>query len=128
MLWVSLVIITVFGGATIYFHNETFIKWKPTVLYWAFAAILLASQAIFGKNLIRLMMEKQLSLPDGVWQKVNFSWAAFFLLMGIVNVYVAYSFSTAAWVNFKLFGFTGMMIVFVVAQSLLLSKHVKDSR
>jgi intracellular septation protein len=128
MLWVSLAIITVFGGATIYFHNETFIKWKPTVLYWAFAAILFASQVVFGKNLIRLMMEKQIELPAPVWQKVNLSWAIFFFLMGLVNIYVAYNFSTAAWVNFKLFGFTGMMIVFVIAQSLLLSKHVKDSR
>jgi intracellular septation protein len=128
MLWVSLVIITVFGGATIYFHNETFIKWKPTVLYWAFAAILLVSQVMFGKNLIRLMMEKQLCLPDSIWQKVNFSWAAFFSVMGLVNLYVAFNFSTATWVNFKLFGFTGMMIAFVVAQSLFLSKYVKDSR
>jgi intracellular septation protein len=127
MLWVSLVIITVFGGATIYFHNETFIKWKPTVLYWAFAAALLAGQAVFGKNLIRLMMEKQLSLPDSIWQKVNLAWAAFFTLMGLVNLYVAFNFPTATWVNFKLFGFTAMMIVFVIGQSLLLSKYVKDS-
>jgi intracellular septation protein len=127
MLWVSLVIITVFGGATIYFHNETFIKWKPTVLYWAFAAALLIGQAMLGKNLIRLMMEKQLTLPDSVWQRVNLSWAAFFTLMGVVNLYVAFNFSTAAWVNFKLFGFTGMMIIFVVGQSLLLSKYAKDS-
>jgi intracellular septation protein len=128
MLWVSLAIITVFGGATIYFHNETFIKWKPTVLYWAFGAALLISQALLGKNLIRLMMEKQITLPDGVWQRLSLAWAAFFSVMGVVNLYVAYSFSTAAWVNFKLFGFTGLMIAFVIAQSLLLSKYVKDSR
>jgi intracellular septation protein len=128
MLWVSLAIITVFGGATIYFHNETFIKWKPTVLYWAFGAALLISQALLGKNLIRLMMEKQITLPDGVWQRLNLAWAAFFSVMGVVNLYVAYSFSTAAWVNFKLFGFTGLMLAFVIAQSLLLSKYVKDSR
>jgi intracellular septation protein len=128
MLWVSLAIITVFGGATIYFHNETFIKWKPTVLYWCFAAALLIAQALLGKNLIRLIMEKQVTLPDAVWQRVNLAWAAFFTVMGLVNLYVAYNFSTATWVNFKLFGFTGLMFAFVIAQSLLLSKYVKDSQ
>lgn len=128
MLWVSLAIITVFGGATIYFHNETFIKWKPTVLYWCFGGALLVSQALLGKNLIRLMMEKQISLPNTVWQRLSLSWAGFFAVMGLINLYVAYNFSTAAWVNFKLFGFTGMMFAFVIAQSLFLSKYVKDSR
>ncbi len=128
MLWVSLVIITLFGGATIYFHNETFIKWKPTVLYWCFGIGLLASQALLGKNLIRLMMEQQISLPDPVWQRLNLAWAAFFGAMGLINLYVAYRFSTATWVDFKLFGFTGLMLAFVVAQSLFLSKHMKDSQ
>lgn len=128
MLWVSLAIITLFGGATIYFHNETFIKWKPTVLYWCFGAALLISQALAGKNLIRLMMEKQISLPDTVWQRLSLSWAAFFGVMGVINLYVAYNFPTAFWVNFKLFGFTGLMFAFVIAQSLFLSKYVKDSQ
>ncbi|HYD97362.1 MAG TPA: septation protein A [Noviherbaspirillum sp.] len=128
MLWVSLAIITLFGGATIYFHNETFIKWKPTVLYWLFGAALLFAQLALGRNLIRLMMEKQITLPDDVWQKLNLSWAGFFSVMGLVNLYVAYTFPTAFWVNFKLFGFTGMMIAFVIAQSMFLSKYVKDSR
>ncbi|KRB93258.1 septation protein A [Noviherbaspirillum sp. Root189] len=126
MLWVSLAIITLFGGATIYFHNETFIKWKPTVLYWCFGAALVISQFALNKNLIRLMMQKQLVLPDPVWQKLNLSWAAFFGAMGLVNLYIAFNFSTAFWVNFKLFGFTGLMLAFVIAQSLLLSRHVKD--
>jgi intracellular septation protein len=128
MLWVSLAIITLFGGATIYFNNETFIKWKPTVLYWCFGAALVIAQMVFGKNLIRLMMEKQIELPDNVWQRVNHSWVGFFGAMGLVNLYVAYSFPTSFWVNFKLFGFTGLMIAFVVAQSVFLSKHVKDQR
>ena len=128
MLWVTLAIITLFGGATIYFHNETFIKWKPTVLYWSFGLALVFAQLVLGRNLIRLMMEKQLSLPDNVWQKLSLSWAGFFGAMGLVNLYVAYNFPTAVWVNFKLFGFTGLMIAFVVGQSLFLSKYVKDSR
>lgn len=128
MLWVSLAIITVFGGATIYFHNETFIKWKPTVLYWCFGAALLVAQALLGKNLIRLMMEKQVALPDPVWQRLSLAWAGFFGAMGIVNLYIAYNFSTAFWVNFKLFGFTGLMLAFVVGQSLMLSKYLKDTQ
>lgn len=127
-LWISLVIIGVFGGATIYFQNEAFIKWKPTVLYWCFGVALLVSQVFFGKNLIRLMMEKQITMPDNVWQRLSLSWAAFFGVMGLVNLYVAYHFSTASWVNFKLFGFTGLMLAFVIAQSIFLSKYVKDSR
>jgi intracellular septation protein len=126
MLWMSLAIIGFFGGATIYFHNETFIKWKPTVLYWCFAIALFVSQFGFRKNLIRSMMEKQLTLPNPAWHRLGLAWMAFFCLMGILNLYVAFSFSTAAWVNFKLFGGIGLMFAFVVAQSVMLSKYVKD--
>ncbi|MDB5840242.1 MAG: septation protein [Herminiimonas sp.] len=126
MLWISLAIITVFGGATIYFNNETFIKWKPTVLYWFFAAALIAGQFVFQKNFIRVMMAKQFSLPDMIWDRLNLAWAGFFAAMGVVNLFVAYNFSTNAWVNFKLFGFTGLMFAFVICQSLILSKYMKD--
>jgi intracellular septation protein len=125
-LWLSFGIIVFFGGATIYFHNETFIKWKPTVLYWCFAAALLFSQIFLKKNLIRTMMEKQMSLPDGIWRRVNLSWVAFFMTMGLLNLYVAFNFSTATWVNFKLFGGMGLMFAFIIAQSLVLSKHMKE--
>lgn len=127
-LWLSFAIIAFFGGATIYFHNETFIKWKPTVLYWCFAAVLLFSQMFFKKNLIRSMMEKQMSLPDGIWRRVNLSWVAFFITMGLLNLYVAFNFSTASWVNFKLFGGMGLMFAFIIVQSLLLSKYLKEPR
>ncbi|MGN6388790.1 MAG: septation protein A [Burkholderiaceae bacterium] len=126
MLWVSLAIIFFFGGATIYFHNETFIKWKPTVLYWCFAAALLLSRALFGKNLIRAAMEAQLALPEAVWQRVNLAWIAFFAAMGCLNLYIAFNFPTAVWVDFKLFGGMGLMFAFVIAQSLMLSKYIKD--
>jgi len=126
MLWVSLVIVAVFGGATIYFHNETFIKWKPTVLYWMFSLILLASLVLFRKNLIRSMMGGQLNLPEPVWTRLCLSWIGFFAAMGAINLVVAFQFSTATWVNFKLFGFMTLMIVFVIAQTLAISKHIKD--
>jgi intracellular septation protein len=127
MLWVSLAIIVVFGGATIYFHNEAFIKWKPTVLYWVFATVLVGAQLLMNKNLIRLMMKAQIDLPDPVWTRLNMAWAAFFAAMGLINLYIAFNFSTSIWVNFKLFGFMGLMIAFVVAQTMFLSKYVKDA-
>jgi intracellular septation protein len=127
MLWVSLGIIVIFGGATIYFHDENFIKWKPTVLYWFFAAALLLSNLLLGKNLMRSMMGKQVALPDAIWGKLNLAWSLFFVLLGFVNLYVAFSFSTAAWVNFKLFGFTGLMVLFIIIQSILLSRHMNDT-
>lgn len=126
MLWVSLAIIVVFGGATIYFHNEAFIKWKPTVLYWVFAVVLLGAQLLMNKNLIRMMMKGQVELPDPIWTRLNLAWAAFFAAMGVINLYITFNFATSTWVNFKLFGFMGLMIAFVVAQTMFLSKYIKD--
>ena len=126
MLWVSLVVITVFGGATLLFKDDTFIKWKPTVLYWLFAGVLAIAALGFRKNLIRSMMEQQVSLPDEIWARLLASWIGFFSVMGILNLYVAYNFSLDAWVNFKMFGGIGLMLAFVLAQALMLSKHVQD--
>ena len=125
MLWVSLALVVVLGGATIYFHSETFIKWKPTLLYWAMSTGLLIGQ-LMGKNGIRALMGSQMTLPDPVWLRVNQSWMAFFAFMGALNLWVAYQFSTGVWVNFKLFGGIGLMLVFVVAQSLILSKYMQE--
>jgi intracellular septation protein len=126
MLWVSLGVITVFGGATLLLENETFIKWKPTVLYWLFAAALLIGSALFKKNLVRSVMEHQVSLPDDVWRRLQASWIGFFVVMGALNLFVAYNYSTDAWVNFKLFGGIGLMLAFVLLQALMLSRYVQD--
>jgi intracellular septation protein len=126
--WLSLAIIVIFGGATLLLQDETFIKWKPTVLYWLFGAVLAGSALIFRKNLIRKLMEEQISLPEPVWGRLNASWIGFFAFMGAVNLIVAYSLSTDAWVNFKLFGGMGLMIAFVIAQSLLLSKYIQEEK
>ena len=126
MLWVSLGVITVFGGATLILENETFIKWKPTVLYWLFGSVLAVSALAFRKNLVRSMMEQQVSLPDEVWARLLVSWIGFFAVMGALNLYVAYNYSTDAWVNFKLFGGIGLMLVFVLLQALVLARHVHD--
>ena len=109
MLWISLAIIVVFGGATLFFHNPTFIKWKPTALYWLFGGVLLGSAWLLGRNLIRAMLEAQIKLPDPVWARLNLAWAGFFIAMGVLNLWVAYNFSEEAWVNFKMFGGMGLM-------------------
>jgi len=127
MLWLSLVIISVFGGATIYFQNDTFVKWKPTILYWCFAVSLLVSDLAFKKNLVRSMMEKQMALPEPLWPRLNLAWVAFFAVMGVVNLYVAFNFSFSTWASFKLFGATSLMFVFIIAQTFYLSKYIKES-
>jgi intracellular septation protein len=126
MLWVSLVLVVVLGGATIWFHSETFIKWKPSVLYWAMGLSFWISQAFFGKNLLRVLLGEQLELPDSVWHRLSFAWVGFFGMMGLLNLWVAYSFDTATWVNFKLFGGMGLMLAFTIAQGLYLSRYIKD--
>lgn len=126
MLWVSLVIIVIFGSATLILQDETFIKWKPSVLYWLFAGTLLLAHAVFKKNLIRVMMKEQITLPEPIWARLNASWAGFFALMGGANLYVAFNYSTETWVNFKLFGFMGLMLAFVVLQGLMLGKYMED--
>jgi intracellular septation protein len=126
MLWVSFGIIVVFGGATLLLHDETFIKWKPTVLYWFFAGALLFSRALFGKNLMRSLLQEKMSLPDPVWHKLNLSWSAFFALLGLLNLYVAFNYTLDVWVNFKLFGTTAIMLVFILLQAAMLSKHIEQ--
>ena len=125
MLWASLAIIAVFGGATLALQDETFIKWKPTVLYWLFGAVL-ASATLFGRNLIRVMLSDQVQLPAPVWSRLNWSWIAFFAFMGAINLYVAYNYSTDNWVNFKLFGGMGLMLLFVLGQAMVLSKYIEE--
>ncbi|MBE0624275.1 MAG: septation protein A [Burkholderiales bacterium] len=126
MLWVSLAIIVVFGSATLLLHDETFIKWKPTVLYWLFASVLSVSALVFRKNLIRTMLGEQIQMPDPAWNRLNFSWVGFFACMGILNLYVAFNYPTDTWVNFKLFGGMGLMLAFVIGQGLFLAKYVEQ--
>jgi len=128
MLWISFLVIAVFGGATLALQDETFIKWKPTVLYWLFAGALAIAELGFRKNLIRAMMESQIALPAPVWRRLLASWIAFLAVMGAINLAVAYNFSTDAWVNFKLFGGIGLMLVFVVLQALILSRYIEQKR
>ncbi|CAN7406107.1 septation protein A [Massilia sp. LjRoot122] len=129
MLWLSLGVVVVAGGATIYFHDDTFIKWKPTILYWAFGAALLLAHLLYRKNLMRSALGGAMNLPDAVWNRVLHAWIAFFAVLGLLNLlmaFVVFRSDTGAWVSFKLFGITGILFAFIVIQSLFLSKHIQE--
>jgi intracellular septation protein len=126
MQWISLGVIVVFGGLTLMLHDEAFIKWKPTILYWLFAGGLLIAR-LTGRNLMKTFMGGQMTLPDPVWERVNRMWIVYFVVMGALNLWVAYSWSTDIWVNFKLFGTLGMTLLFVLLQGVYLSRFLKDS-
>ncbi|NML48334.1 septation protein A [Ramlibacter sp. G-1-2-2] len=128
MQWLSLGIIVVFGGATILAHDDTFIKWKPTVLYWLMGGSLAVGMLGFRKNLLKSVMGSQLELPENAWRVMNWSWIVFFACMGVINLWVAFHYDTATWVNFKLFGGLGLMAVFVVAQAFYLGRYMKDDK
>ncbi len=123
--WMSFGILVVFGGASIYFHSDIFIKWKVTVLYWLFAAALWVGIAFFRKNLIRALMEPGgVELPDRVWTRMNQSWMIFFVALGALNLLVAFNFSRTTWVTFKSFGLTALTVVFALGQGLLISRYL----
>ena len=129
MQWVSLVMILVFGSLTIFLHDKTFIQLKPTALYWLFSGTLFISAQFFQKNWIQVLMGKQVTLKTRsahtVWHHLNMAWATFFFLMGALNLYVAFEYSEEAWVNFKLFGSTGLLLVFVIIQGVWLARHME---
>jgi len=123
---ITLVTVVLLGGTTLLLHNELFIKWKPTAIYWLFAAAFLGSQFIGKKSLIQRMLDAQITLPNQVWQRLNLTWVLFFAAMGGLNIYVLYHFSTDAWVNFKLFGTLGLTLVFLVGQGIYMSRHLSQ--
>jgi intracellular septation protein len=128
MQWLSLGIIVLFGGATILAHDDTFIKWKPTVLYWLMGGTLAAGLLVFRKNLLKSLMGAQMQLPDAGWRAMTWSWVTFFAVMGVLNLWVAFNFDTDTWVNFKLFGGLGLMAVFVIGQALFLNRYMKEGK
>jgi intracellular septation protein len=123
MALITMILIIILGGATLCFHNEWFIKWKPTAIDWAFALAFLASH-LSQKPLMQRMLESNMSLPAKIWSTINISWAIFFIVMGLANIYGAYHYDTDTWVNFKLFGMLGCTLVFVIAQSCYISRHM----
>jgi intracellular septation protein len=125
--WLSLAIIVIFGGATLLLQDETFIKWKPTVLYGMFGAVLAIGKLAFGRDLIAYVL-KDVTLPATVWSAVTWSWIAFFAAMAIANWYVAFNFTTDTWVNFKVWGGIGLFLAFALAQGVWLSRYLAEER
>ena len=122
---ITLILVVVFGSVTLILEDEIYIKWKVSVVNWLFAAAFSASEFFGKKNFIRRLMDKNVTLPDSIWTRLNFMWGAFFGMMGFVNLYVIYNFDTDAWVNFKLYGQLGLTLVFMVGQGFYLMRHIK---
>lgn len=125
--WVTLFMVVIFGGATLLLHDEQFIKWKPTIINWLFGVVFLGSQ-FFGKPLVQRMMGASLKLPDLIWQRLNLMWAAFFLSVGGLNLYVMRTYDTDTWADFKLFGMLGLTVLFLIAQGLYLMRHIEPNQ
>ena len=123
---VTLALVVVLGGATIYFRNADFIKWKPTAVNWLFALAFLGSEFIGKKSLLKRMMDKNISLPEPVWIRLNYAWVTFFVLMGAINLYIAFNYSLDIWVDFKTFGMLGMTFIFVILQAVYMARYVSD--
>lgn len=127
MQWVTLGLIIVMGGATLYLQDEQFIKWKLTIIEWLFGATFLGSQFLGKKPIVQRMMGSALELPDVIWKRLNLMWAFFFVSVGFINLYVMYNYNTDDWVTFKTFGVPALMVVFIILQMVFLYKYLPDT-
>ena len=127
MHWVTLGLIVFFGGLTLLLHDPVFIKWKPTVVNWLFAAAFMGSALFMERNLLQRMMDHAIALPGEIWKRLNLAWVGFFVVSGLANLYVAYNYSEETWVNFKLFGMLGLTLLFLLAQGLYLSRYIETT-
>jgi intracellular septation protein len=127
MQWITLALIIVMGGATIYLRDENFIKWKLTIIEWLFGGVFLASQFVGKQPLVQRMMGANLELPDTIWRRLNLLWAGFFIMVGSVNLYVMQAYNTDDWVMFKTFVVPGMMLVFIVLQMIYLYRYIPET-
>lgn len=126
MTLITFILVAVFGGLTLFFHTDEFIKWKVTAIYGLFAAALLISQWLLKKNLIQSMLGKEISLPETAWKRLNVAWALFFLACGIANIYVAFWLPQNIWVNFKVFGLTALTLLFTVLSGAYMYRHMPN--
>ncbi|MBD3634404.1 MAG: septation protein A [Methylophaga sp.] len=123
---VTLVLVIVLGGLTLWLQNPDFIKWKPTAVNWLFALVFIGAYLFTDKSLLERMMAQHIQLPNKVWSRLNMAWILFFVGSGLANLYVAFNYDEATWVNFKLFGMLGLTIVFIIAQSVYLARHATE--
>jgi intracellular septation protein len=127
MLLTSAALVVIFGGLTLAIHDATFIKWKPTVVSWLFAAAFLASQFMSGPTIIQRMLGENVALEAADWNRLNFMWVLFFVIEGVLNIWVAYRFDEATWVNFKLFGLMGLTLLFALAQGVWIARRSEQA-
>lgn len=121
-LWSVLIL----GGLTLIFHKAIFIQWKPSIIYWIFACMLLFSQFFAKKTLLARLLGDKIAVPEKIWDQLNIAWSLFFIFLGLLNVYVIYHYSMSAWVNFKLFGTLGLTLLFVIGQAIYMSRHIQQ--
>ena len=129
---VTLFVILLFGGMTLIFQDDMFIKWKPTIVNWIFAVVVLGSQFIGKRTVLERLLGGQMQMPARIWKKVNVSWGLFFFVSGLLNLYVAFYFRThldeAArtdfWVNFKVFGLLGLTLAFSIIQMMIVARYI----
>jgi len=127
MQWITLGLILVMGGATIYLQDENFIKWKLSIIEWLFGIAFLGSQFIGNQPFVQRMMGANLELPVVIWKRLNLMWSLFFISVGFLNLYVMYSYNTDDWVTFKTFGVPGLMIIFIILQMIYLYKYLPET-
>ena len=127
--WASMIL----GGMTLIFQDETFIKWKPSIINWLLALVLVGAHLFAKTFLVEKMLGKVLRLPDSAWRSLTYGWALAFTVSGTVNIYVAYSYSLDTWVTFKFVGLLGLNLVFLMAtfaflhfKGLLTEEHLLD--
>lgn len=128
MLWLSFATILILGGATLYFHDASFIQWKPTVYYWVIAVILAGAQLLMGKNLSKAALEKAMKLPNRIWKLVNAGWVLFFAALGVANLAAVRLLSCDNWVNFKVFGVPALIMVFGMLQVAAVYKYIEEDK
>lgn len=128
MALITFALVAIFGGLTLFFHNDEFIKWKVTVIYGLFAAALLVSQWVLKKNLIKSMLGKEISLPQAVWSRLNIAWALFFIICGLANIYIAFWMPQNIWVNFKVFGLTALTLIFTLLSGVYMYRHMPQEK
>lgn len=124
---VTFVLVLVFGGLTIWLHDAMFLKWKVSIVNWLFGAAFLLTQFIGKRTLVEMLMNAQIQLPKFVWKRLNTMWGVFFILMGTLNIYVVYHYSTATWVDFKVFGMLGLTVIFIIIQTAYLYRYLKHN-
>jgi intracellular septation protein len=128
MQWITLGLILVMGGATLYLQNEQFIKWKLSIIEWLFGVVFLGSQFIGKKPIVERMMSANLALPAVIWKRLNTMWGYFFISVGFINLYVMYNYDTEDWVTFKTFGVPGLMVIFILLQMIFLYKYIPEAK